>query len=118
MPTSAERNTSRKRRRAVAASGASSGSIRRPSSSEKSAAISPAVFSIAGRMMWTGCSPASWRMYSPRSDSTVRTPAASSASLSRISSLSIDFDFATSSAFARRQMSATVRRASSAVAAR
>ena len=29
-----------------------------------------AVFSIAGAMMCTGCSPASWRMYSPRSVST------------------------------------------------
>ena len=55
-----------------------------------------AVFSIAGAMMCTGCSPASWRMYSPRSVSTASTPAASSASFSPISSLAIDFDLTAS----------------------
>ena len=55
-------------------------------------------------------------MYSPRSVSTGRIPAASSASLSRISSAAIDFDFATSFASRRRQTSTTYAHASSAVA--
>ena len=57
--------------------------------------------------MCTGCSPASWRMYSPRSVSTGVTPTASSAALSPISSVAIDFDFAASFAPAREQTSAT-----------
>ncbi len=55
-------------------------------------------------------------MYSPRSVSTGRMPAASSASLSRISSAAIDFDLATSFASRRRQTSTTYAHASSAVA--
>ena len=57
-------------------------------------------------------------MYSPRSVSTGRTPAASSASFSPISSVAIDFDFATSFAPRRRQTSATYALASSAVRAK
>ena len=67
--------------------------------------------------MCTGCSPASWRMYSPRSVSTGRTPAASSASLRPISSVAIDFDFAASFAPAFRQTSTMYALASAAVAA-
>ena len=52
--------------------------------------------------MWLGCWPASCRIHSPRSVSTTRRPASSSASLSLISSVAIDFDLATSVAPARR----------------
>jgi hypothetical protein len=44
-------------------------------------------------------------MYSPRSVSTARMPAASRASFRRISSLAIDFDFAATFAPARRHAS-------------
>ena len=96
-------------------SASSSAGTSLPSTPERSSATSAAVFSIAGAMICTGCSPASWRMYSPRSVSTGLIPACSSASLSRISSLAIDFDLATSLAPARRQTSTICEVASSAV---
>ena len=84
-PTSAVSNTARSCRRAVAVSFSSSGRSSLPSTAPRRAATSTAVFSIAGAMMWAGCSPASWRMYSPRSVSTTRSPSRSSASFRRIS---------------------------------
>ena len=74
----------------------------RRSTAERSSATCSAVFSIAGATMCTGCSPASWRMYSPRSVSTGVTPTASSAAFRPISSVAIDFDFAASFAPAPR----------------
>ena len=68
--------------------------------------------------MCTGCSPASWRMYSPRSVSTGVTPAAESASFSPISSVAIDFDFAASFAPESRHTRATYSLASSPVRAK
>ena len=118
IPTSAVSNTARSCRRAAAVSFSSSGRSSLPSTAPRRAATSTAVFSIAGAMMWAGCSPASWRMYSPRSVSTTRSPSRSSASFRRISSLAIDFDFATSRASPRRQMSRIVSAASPAVAAK
>ena len=50
-----------------------------PRPRDSSSATCSAVFSIAGATMCTGCSPASWRMYSPRSVSTGVTPTASRA---------------------------------------
>ena len=43
------------------------GVARLPVTRDRSSATSSFVFSIAGARMCTGCSPASWRMYSPRS---------------------------------------------------
>ena len=49
----------------------------------------------AGAMMWLGCSPRSWMMYSPRSVSTGLMPASSSKSLRAISSVIIDLPLVT-----------------------
>ena len=68
--------------------------------------------------MCTGCSPASWRIHSPRSVSTTSIPAPSSASLRPISSVAIDFDLATSFAPAALQISVIFARASAASAQR
>ena len=67
--------------------------------------------------MWDGRSAASWTMNSPRSVSTTRTPAAASASLSAISSVTIDFDLTARAAPWLRAISTTIRVASAAVGA-
>ena len=72
---------------------------------------------IAGQMMCEGGSPASWMMCSARSVSTRSIPASARACGSPISSPSIDLARVTRLASAARQISMTIRQASSAVAA-
>ena len=98
-------------------SSSGSASTGRLSSRSNSSATCPFVLWIAGAMMCEGRSWASWMMYSPRSVSTGVIPSRSSASLRWISSVAIDFDFTAMRAPARRAMSITIRRASSAFAA-
>ena len=69
---------------------------------------------MAGVTMWTGRCPANCTMYSPRSVSTARMPAASSTWFSSISSLTIDFDLTTLLTLCSRAMSSTCRLASAA----
>ena len=71
----------------------------------------------AGAMMWEGISPRSWMMYSPRSVSTGVMPFAARWSLIPHSSAIIVLPLLTVRAPALRQMSSTMRRASSAVSA-
>ncbi len=66
-----------------------------PSFSAKSRPTSAADMWMAGVTMWIGRWPANCTMYSPRSVSTARMPAAESTSLSSISSVTIDFDLTT-----------------------
>ena len=68
-----------------------------------------------GRMMCEGRSAASWTMYSPRSVSTTATPAASSASLRWVSSVTMDLDFTTRRRPAARAIPQTMRFASAPV---
>ena len=118
IPTSAVSNTSRRCARAKPVSSARSVETSRPASCEKSSATSSAVLSIAGAMMCCGCSPASWRIHSPRSVSTTSIPAPWSASLRPISSVAIDFDLATSFAPVVVQISTIFARAAAASAQR
>ena len=118
MPTSARRNDSRSWARANAVSSAAVSSSSRPATRENSSRTSPWVLWMIGAMTWLGRSPSSWTTYSPRSVSTTSMPAASSAGLSSISSLSIDFDFTARRAPASLQMPTTMRFASAASAAK
>ena len=119
-PTSAPRNCSRSTARASAM-------ISLPSESERSAGLSVWALRkasvhcsvatwIAGATIWLGDSPRSWRMYSPRSVSTARTPFSARNSLRPISSETMDLPLAMVFAPRRRQMARIAWRASSAVA--
>ena len=81
------------------------------------ASTSGTVTCTAGAMMWLGASPRSWMMYSPRSVSTGTMPFAASQSLIPHSSEIIVLPLLTTLAPASRQISSTIRRASSAVSA-
>ena len=93
MPIPAERNFARRCFRAIPTSSGMLSVRGSPRWRSKRREISSRVLWTAGAMMWEGVSPASWRMYSPRSDSTTVTPAPWSASFREISSDAIDFDF-------------------------
>ncbi len=90
MPTSASRKRSRRMPRASPSS--VSGAVRSRSfgslscTRRKSASTWSRLTWIAGAMMWLGCSPRSWMMYSPRSVSTGSMPFCSRWSFRPISS--------------------------------
>ena len=117
MPISAVRKCWRSTWRASRVMSGISAEVRvsmgRPCSLANSASTSSMVLCTAGAMMWDGVSPASCTMYSPRSVSTGRMPAAASASLRCASSESIDFDLAALLTPWRRAMSTTSRPTSS-----
>ena len=95
MPTSAERNTSRSRRRAKAVRAPGSSVRPSPPWRRNSSATWPRLRCTAGAMMCEGGSPVNWTIHSPRSVSTTSRPAAASAPLSPISSVTIDLALAT-----------------------
>ena len=95
MPMSAAAKTSRSRVRACATSASRSLGSSRPLSAISTSRTCALLRWTAGATMWLGCWPASCRIHSPRSVSTTRRPLSSMASLSLISSVAIDFDFAT-----------------------
>jgi hypothetical protein len=119
--TRARRNFSRRCARAAAASSAgtsvrSAGAGRPafPISRRKISRTSERLRWMAGTRMWLGRSSPSCTISSARSVSQARIPAASSASLSRVSWVAIDLTLTTSSAPCRRAMSTTIVLASSA----
>ena len=98
IPMRADRNLARRCRRAASASAAGS-SVRsgRFSSRANTSRISERFLWMAGTRMCDCTSSPSWMISSARSVSIARTPASASASLSLISSVTIDLTFTTSS---------------------
>ena len=120
MPTSAAKYFSRSTARASASMVSSP--MRRAGSMwvcsrRKRSATSSSVTWTAGAMMWLGVSWRIWTMYSPRSVSTAAMPCSSRCSLIPHSSEIRVLPLATVFAPASRQISSTIRRASSAVSA-
>ncbi len=117
MPRSALTNSRRSFSRANATISPASSVCAIPNSRMKMSRISSLVLWITGATMWLGGSSFNWMMYSPRSVSTTRIPAASTAWLRPISSVSMLLPLEINCAPCRWMISSACRLASSASAA-